>query len=417
MSNTLRRAFKGWYELYRETCPVCGHAGGCLIHEKGDRVACIRVVSDTPFSKQSAMPSYLHWLTGNKKKKFEKQEHVEGHQKGSSEQIDRVFRSMMKHTGLDDAHFDHLRSDSRKMSVNEIEAREYRSFPEKPWQTVKAIEQELKVKDFIGIPGFFESKGTYGAYWSISGSQGILIPYRNQFNLIEGFQYRIDEPLNVVKLDKSKNGLMAVVKEQPNLVQVLYNGEIILEEHFELKQKKMINHEKEYLGFVSLEKGNRYYWLSSSNRPNGTGSGNPAPIHVAIPTDELKQWKPGTLHKAKVAWISEGALKCDIAVDQLSKIYSKEELEEIGTTFIGLPGVGAWRLALPLLKSMGVEKVNMCYDMDVIQNAHVKKHMMECIKMLRQEGYQTNVVMWNENDGKGIDDLYLNLKTPSFTAI
>lgn len=52
-------------------------------------------------------------------------------------------------------------------------------------------------------------------------------------------------------------------------------------------------------------------------------------------------------------WLGEGALKGDIAVDLMANLYDPLEIDQIGDTFISLPGVGAWRLAIPVLKEMG----------------------------------------------------------------
>lgn len=39
------------------------------------------------------------------------------------------------------------------------------------------------------------------------------------------------------------------------------------------------------------------------------------PVHVAIPSWELKNWQIGTIHKVETVWVTEGALKADIAVE------------------------------------------------------------------------------------------------------
>ncbi|MCM3245657.1 hypothetical protein M3598_23215 [Cytobacillus oceanisediminis] len=56
--------------------------------------------------------------------------------------------------------------------------------------------------------------------------------------------------------------------------------------------------------------GLRCHTFSSAKKPEGTGSGNPAPIHVAVPTSKLKEWKEGVSLKARTEWLSEGPLKC-----------------------------------------------------------------------------------------------------------
>lgn len=406
----------GWYEFYRTPCVICGHVGGCMIYKDGDRVACIRIESDTYFSKNSALPSFLHWLKPRERRKIDVQE-VEEYQdskKLDAATLDRVYRTLLDFLDLSDYHYEHLTSPKRKLTDRQILIRQYVSFPEKPWDCVRRIAQSLGMDDFEGVPGFYYRDNRY---WTIAGTDGILIPYRNQYNQIVGFQYRIDRPFNVAEVKENKRGLRAEI-QQPNFVRVTYNGKVVMEEEVPLsKTWKNVFKEGELLGWIRVAKGNRYFWLSSANKPKGTGSGNPAPLHVSVPTETLANWEVGTLHKARTVWLTEGALKADIAVDLIGKLYDPVELEDIGTTMIALPGVGSWRLALPVMKEMGVEQVNLCFDADAVSNPHVKLHLFQCAKVLKQEGYSANLVLWNEDEGKGIDDLFLQNKLPQIKRL
>lgn len=404
---------KGWYEYYRTPCVICGSTGGCMVNEEGSAVACIRVESDKFFSKNSALPSYLHLLKGSQKQKIDKNEIEQiysSNKKQGAAVLNEVYHTFLDCLELEDEHYDHLTSSSRQLNDLQVVTREYRSFPEKPWETVKVIEDNLNVDDFTGIPGFYKRDNKY---WTIAGTKGILIPFRNHYNQIVGFQYRIDNPPNVVEVKENKKGLMARVKEQPGTVQVMIDGELISELELKVDKKwTTISHEGNLWGWIRVVKGNRYFWLSSANKPQGTGSGDPAPVHIAVPSHKLANWKAGELLKARTVWLSEGPLKCDIASDCIGKLYDPLEVEDIGTTFLALPGVGAWRLAIPIMKEMGVEKVNICFDADAVSNPQVKKHLLECAKVLKEEGFSANLILWNENDGKGIDDIFLQSRLP-----
>jgi hypothetical protein len=403
---------EGWYEFSKTPCPICGHTSGCMIHEEGNAVACIRVESDRYFSKDSALPSYLHYLKGDKKQKIDKSqvEEYKGNPKSEPSILDEIYRTFLDCLELEEEHYCHLTSPQRQLMDKQVELRQYRSFPKRPWDIAKIIGEELEISDFTGIPGFYLKDNQY---WSIAGTNGILIPFHNHFNQIVGFQYRIDNPPNEVEVKINRLGLKARIKEQPNLVQIAFDGEIIQEKHMDLsKSWTSITHDRDILGWVRVVKGNRYYWLSSANKPQGTGSGSPAPIHVAVPTSKLQNWKRNTLLKARSVWLSEGPLKCDIAADCIEKLYDPLELEDIGNTFLALPGVGAWRLAIPIMKEMGVERVNICFDADAVSNPQVKKHLLECAKELKQEGFRANLILWKEEDGKGIDDVLLGKKIP-----
>jgi hypothetical protein len=397
-----------WYEYYRTPCVICGKTGGCMVNVDGSAVACIRIESKTYFSKNSALPSYLHFLKDEKRKQIDKNEVEpisEGHPKQKNNVLNGVFRSLLDCLELEEVHYNHLVSPERRLSDTQVNVRQYRSFPERPWEVARMLQEGLEIDHFKGVPGFYLKDDKY---WTIAGTKGILIPFRNQYNEIVGFQYRIDNPPNVVEVKLNGPGLKARILKQPNKVQVLFDGEVISEQFVELGKKwTTIYHNGEMKGWIRVVKGNRYFWLSSANKPQGTGSGNPAPIHVAVPTKKLKNWKEGELLKARTAWLSEGPLKCDIAADCIEKLYDPLEIEDIGDTFLALPGVGAWRLAIPVLKEMGVEQVNLCFDADAVSNPQVKKHLMECAKELKLQGFKGNLILWNENEGKGIDDFLL----------
>lgn len=413
---TLRAtSIKGWFEMTRETCPVCNRSGGCMINQNGDTVACIRTESKHAFSKNSACPSWLHWLKGERKKKIST-EHIQqevSEKKLDSSTLDFIYKALLECTKLSHVHYTHLTSSKRGLNDEQILTREYRSFPERPWDCVKGVQNAVNINDFTGVPGFYLANGKYGEYWNISGSNGILIPFRNIRNEIEGFQFRIDSPPNDVELNKRDEKLYAKVIKQPNLVQVSYEGEILYEKEFILGDSVTVEYKGDILGWVKLKKGQRYFWLSSANKPKGTGSGQPAPVHVSVPSSELKSWKTGEIRKAKTVWLGEGPLKQDIAVDKIAEIYDEEELSNIGTTMLGLPGVGSWRLAIPLLKEMGAEKVIICFDMDSVSNPYVQKHLRECAKTLKKEGLTGDLALWDgEKDGVGIDDLMLSRRLP-----
>ncbi|MEK3993082.1 DUF3854 domain-containing protein [Robertmurraya sp. FSL R5-0851] len=399
---------KDWFEYYRTPCVICGKTGGCMVNIDGSAVACIRVESETFFSKNSALPSYLHFLKGDKRKKIDQDEIEilnEGYPKQKNHVLNGVFRSLLDCLQLEDDHYKHLVSQERQLTDDQVSVRQYSSFPDKPWEIARMLQEGLEIDHFKGIPGFYLKDEKY---WTIAGTKGILIPFRNHYNEIVGFQYRIDNPPNIVEVKTNGPGLKARVLEQPNKVQVAFQGEIISEQFVNLgKQWTTIYHDGDIKGWIRVVKGNRYFWLSSANKPHGTGSGNPAPIHVAVPTKKLQNWKEGELLKTRTAWLSEGPLKCDIAADCIEKLYDPLEIEDIGDTFLALPGVGAWRLAIPVLKEMGVEQVNLCFDADAVSNPHVKKHLMECAKELKLQGFKGNLILWNEDEGKGIDDFLL----------
>ncbi|MDQ0273497.1 hypothetical protein J2S17_005429 [Cytobacillus purgationiresistens] len=406
---------KDWFEYYREVCPICQNTGGCLINGKGDTVVCIRVNSEVQFSKR--FPSWIHKL--NNKRAIKPSEDatygdfISGQKKLDPNELDSIYSSLLEILSLTDNHYSHLSGPKREMSDIEIECRGYKSFPVRPWEKARKLKALLKVDSFSGTPGFYENK--FG--WSLAGREGILIPYRNEFNKVIGFQIRIDNPPNDLKIDPgSISGLQARVKEQPNLVQILVDGEIIDEKRLELKKTQLVHHENK-TGTLTLVKGKRYFWLSSANKENGTGAGDPMPIHVAIPTHKLKNWNKGEILKTNAVWITEGALKADIAVEHIHRVYSNNELKDLGDTIIATAGVNVWRTALPVLENMGVKNVNLAFDMDAMQNPKVAYFIKEMAVELHKQNYHVNLVLWNIKDGKGIDDIFIQRKSPKIKPL
>lgn len=413
MINNLRRTkMKGWYEYYRETCPVCEKKGGCMINEKGDAIVCIRVESKTIFSQN--FQSWLHRLVEKKKVDISAMgDEFKTNKKVPSTILDSVYRTFLNCTDVSLPHYTHLTSTERGMTDSELNIRGYRSFPKQPWEIVKEITKQMGYQKFPGIPGFYRNQ--FG--WSISGMEGIMIPYRNHFNEIIGFQIRVDDPKNDVEINTGNiEHLRARVIKQPNRVQAFVQGEMIWEKEMEVGQTESVDSDEES-GTVKLVKGQRYFWLSSASKEDGTGAGDPSPVHVAVPTSQLRLWNSSTLHQADSVWITEGALKADIAAEHIEKIYSSEELLEIGSTVLAIPGVNTWRTVMPILEEMGVKHVNIALDMDVMSNPQVEYYLKELAIELKNKGYTANLAIWNTDDGKGIDDVLINRRIPQLRKL
>ncbi len=128
--------------------------------------------------------------------------------------------------------------------------------------------------------------------------------------------------------------------------------------------------------------GGKYRWLSAPLEAIGCGPG--ALVHVPL-------FQSGPLEQIR---ITEGHLKADVAT-ALS-----------GTLTIGLPGVGTWRLALPVLAKLGARSVLVAFDADVRRNAHVALALERLAHALWGTKLTSRLELWDERLGKGIDDVY-----------
>lgn len=408
--NTLRKTgIPEWFEYYREVCPVCGHRGMCMVNIKDtNKVVCCRVPSDIEWGKNSALPGWLHFLNGETRKiRISDTLTVADNPKKNDSYLNRVYRALLNEMNLREYHLELLKGPTRKMTENEIKLREYRSFPEKPYEVVKKVIERLgSHEDVVGVPGFYSKEGQYGRYFTLSGfSKSILIPYRNIKNEIVGFQWRVDEVKNQIVYKKRENGFSAFEKDGKVIVK--YHGEKIFEGELQLKKEKRFLINGRLVGSISLEKGTRYMWLSSANKESGTGAG-PLPVHVAVPIKRLEKWKTGEVLTADTVTVTEGPLKADISAELFSKLLKEEEKEKYGEVVLSTAGINTWRILLPILKKMKVKRVNLAFDMDVTTNGEVFHHFKECFQKMLQEGYEVNLFFWEMKEGKGLDDLLIS---------
>lgn len=130
----------------------------------------------------------------------------------------------------------------------------------------------------------------------------------------------------------------------------------------------------------------KYVWLSSANLPGGVSCGSP--FHFVGKS-------------LKTVYITEGALKADVAHSLLDKSFG---------AIAGVSQFGALRKLLEALKECGTEIVCEAYDMDCETNVHVEAARQKMLQIARQEfGFKVYSVTWNAGF-KGIDDWALARK-------
>jgi hypothetical protein len=91
-------------------------------------------------------------------------------------------------------------------------------------------------------------------------------------------------------------------------------------------------------------------------------------------------------------WVTEGALKADIAAELL------------GADVIGMPGAGAWRSGLDLASRIrpGKGAIVVAYDMDFRTNPQVARHRDDLVCAAGRQGWDVHLAEWQ--GGKGVDD-------------
>jgi hypothetical protein len=125
----------------------------------------------------------------------------------------------------------------------------------------------------------------------------------------------------------------------------------------------------------------RYTFISSARH------GGPGPlVGVHVPLHDGAHG--GTVR------LTEGIMKSDVTTN----------LD--GMLTLGLSaGVGSWRQALPVLRTMKVTTVRIAFDADARANVHVARALQGCVRELMAAGFEVQLEVWDETTGKGIDDV------------
>lgn len=132
--------------------------------------------------------------------------------------------------------------------------------------------------------------------------------------------------------------------------------------------------------------GPKYLYVSSRSH-NGPGPGSV--VHVPLFNGDTSRVR-----------LTEGALKSDVST-ALSGLLS-----------LGLSGVSGWRAALDVLKRLQAQTVVLAFDADAVRNYNVARGLSNTAQALAGEGFAVEMELWDEADGKGIDDLLRAGKAP-----
>jgi hypothetical protein len=99
--------------------------------------------------------------------------------------------------------------------------------------------------------------------------------------------------------------------------------------------------------------------------------------------------------KVGEVWVTEGALKADIASLKLKRIV------------LAVAGVGNWAGVIPIVKALRPERVIVAYDMDRNTNKTVRCYEVELIRALLRLKVKVFEASWNQSS-KGLDDFILS---------
>lgn len=299
----------------------------------------------TPKNKKSATQSPS--VPTGPKRELKKADFSKDEEILSIEERDEVNRLILKLHPFTDRHKKDMKN--RGLTDEEISKLQYCSYD---FSYEKSLASSYKKSGLtlVGVPGFFEDED--GDIYLRKLKKGILIPFKNSKNQIQGFQLR------------KNNELLKQWKEDGKL-----------------KKEKKCN------------------WLSSTGLLKGTKI--PAYCHYAcdfVYNLEMRRIIP--LIKNNKITVTEGGMKGDI-VHILT-----------GESVIALPGIYAlkeFEKELPFLKEIGVEWIEDAFDMDYLTNEDVCKQRNVLKELVESYGFKYTMRKWNVKadnhpDLKGLDD-------------
>ena len=141
-----------------------------------------------------------------------------------------------------------------------------------------------------------------------------------------------------------------------------------------------------------LGEGPKYTYLSSTKHQGPSpGAQVHVPLHDGQTGDPLR--------------LTEGELKADVAT-ALS-----------GLRTVSIPGVSAWRHAIPVLQALQPARVLLSFDADWRTNPHVAHALGQAAFALVKAGHVVLVEHWEPTRGKGIDDVLATGHTPVLQSV
>lgn len=407
---------KGWNEILTQ-CPICGKSGWCAINDEQDTVRCMRVSSEDYFDSHIGR-QYLHYLDPDHIDKVKIEiVHVESVEKRNDEHLNLVYRTLIEETDISGEHLYHLRK-IRHFSEIEIECRKYRTMPASNRYKIaqRLLDRFSEPTSLLGVPGFYTQNGQNGAYWSMAGLEGLMIPYRSIKNEITGWQIRVDEPPLVLEMEGVIKG--EVIKElEPSqwwmrraLCRLFIQDKEMQVILTEKDEKVCYSKSGQFVFRIELKAGTRYWWWSSGSKNNGASIGSPLPYHLALPSACLPYWNAGETPEEIIdcseVWITEGALKADKAA------------EGLGKPVFGIPGVGTYSLLLEPLKQLGCKHIVIAYDADMVEKSEVQQSLGHCAEFFaKKTDMSMSLALWDLSLGKGIDDLIDAGYTPQLSLM
>lgn len=439
MTSKVSKNGNHWYEFIRVACPICGHTGNCIVNETGTAIICTRCENKHPYGtawyyslKYSAKTNQSNAIRMSKHAPDVKQA-----SHANDNQLDKVYRLLLLYYGLTKADFKTLTS-QRHLSEETIKHHHYATFTESKRQVVRTESGKIysiwhllfkkigiPLDSWLGVPGFYgvnlpDCKELLPIFNTVEGT---LIPFRNASNLITGLQVRVHKiPVYIKVINKQFKSMAYKIHASADGSFTITDryGEEITTGFGVFHQENTVQLPDGMLTF-KMSKGAKYIWVTSVHKLEGCGPSGDLGLPCQVDLDGIYQTlrleAPANFRQQpKTAWITEGGLKTDVATEQLSQVFTTQELDKFGHMIIGVPGTSTWRPLLKLIADLNITRVTLAYDADFVSNKAVQTQYSKLISALSSR-VVVQIAIWNINDGKGIDDCLVNRKRPKIICL
>jgi Domain of unknown function (DUF3854) len=171
-------------------CPTCGKPTWCLVARDGRYAVCMRVES----GRLAHGGGWVHRLGDGLHFAVAAPDWSPASRPNAVASLARRHQAYIRlqaATVLDTAHRNALLA--RGYADQEIAARGYRTLPATERWRLAGLCRDGEADGLVGVPGFFQAAGHGGAYWSLAGIPGLLIPCRAPSGQMRAYRIRPDQ--------------------------------------------------------------------------------------------------------------------------------------------------------------------------------------------------------------------------------
>ena len=349
-------SLKAWDQTNKFRCFSCGKNGDAIdFVMETDKISWVEAVYKLSVEYKLITPEeykeHTHKAYSGPRKTAGNIKSSSGASVKDPELLDFVYSLMCEGEHLVDATKPVLTAEHRKylngrgITDAEIDRFGYFSMPDR--EIIPVLQRKLEnlgydKDDLLGVPGFFQWKGT--GKIDMPCYDGVGIPIRNVDGQIIALQ---------IRKDKVQKG------------------------------------------------GSRYCYFSSSFANSPVRAKH---LQKGCGPAQTAGFLPGTKEDFKGVLITEGFFKA------AQWILWQE------SPAITIQGVNNTKDVLPMLQSLpSVQNVLFAYDME--ENVNTEKAAQKLNSQIKEAGYTTYFLKWDEKDGKGLDDVILNGKSNTIRIV